>query len=149
MDLEEAITKRKSVRRYKDSPLTKDEINKLMWAGLNCPSAGNIHPIKILVTTDKETKDKLCVAGLNQACISQAPTVIVLLAELERITRRYHGRGLRYCYMEAGHIGQNISLMAVSLGLGCVMIGAFKDEAVKDVLKTKDEPIYIIPVGRT
>ncbi|NOZ70151.1 MAG: nitroreductase, partial [Deferribacteres bacterium] len=39
---------------------------------------------------------------------------------------------------------------AVSLGLGTVVIGAFYDEAVKEVMNMshREEPLYIIPVGR-
>jgi len=32
--------------------------------------------------------------------------------------------------------------------LGTVMIGAFGDEEVKEVLGIKEEPLYIIPVGK-
>jgi nitroreductase len=51
--------------------------------------------------------------------------------------------------MECGHIGQNVSLQAVSLGLDTVMVGAFDDERVREVLSIPQEetPLYIIPVG--
>jgi len=148
MELEEAMSKRKSVRSFSDEPLSKEDINQLLWAGLKCPSAGGIHPLMILVINDKETKEKLCIAALNQEAIRRAPVVLVVAADFARMVNRYHKRGYRYCYMEAGHIGQNISLMAVSLGLGCVMIGAFRDAEVKTVLGIEEDPIYIIPVGR-
>jgi len=45
-------------------------------------------------------------------------------------------------------VGQNVCLQAKTLGLSTVMIGAFRDEAVKGVLKLKEEPLYLIPVGR-
>ena len=148
MLVEEAISKRKSIRSFRDEPLSKEDINQLLWAGLKCPSAGGIHPFRIQVIEDKDLKKKLCSACLNQKAIEQAPVVLVVVADIARMINHYHERGHRYCYMEAGHIGQNISLMAVSLGLGCVMIGAFKDAEVKAVLGIEEDPIYIIPVGR-
>jgi nitroreductase len=38
----------------------------------------------------------------------------------------------------------------VSLGLGTVPVGAFRDDAVKRVLglPEDEEPLYLIPVGR-
>jgi nitroreductase len=45
-------------------------------------------------------------------------------------------------------VGQNVSLQAISLNLGAVMIGAFGDEEVKEVLGIEQEPLYIIPVGK-
>ena len=45
-------------------------------------------------------------------------------------------------------MGQNIYLQAETLGLATVAIGAFSDEIVKKVLGIKEEPLYIMPVGR-
>ena len=150
MTVEEAINKRKSIRRYKDESVTLDEIRKLIEVGHKVPSAGGVHPLAIYSIEDKETKNKLCEVALNQECIRQAPVVLVIAADFVKMSSRYSrgGRGDRYCYMEAGHAGQNISLMAASLGLGCVMIGAFNDISVKEVLGINENPLYLIPVGR-
>ena len=53
-------------------------------------------------------------------------------------------------HMEAGHAAQNVYLQAEALGLGTVVIGAFRGEPVKRVpgLPEDEEPLYIIPVGR-
>lgn len=148
MELEEAINKRKSIRHYKDGEVTQEEILKLIGAASNVPSAGHIHPLRIITVYDKDTKEKLCKASLNQRCIAEASVNLVIVADYNKITDKYHGRGIRYAQMEAGHMGQNISLMAVSLGLGTVMIGAFKDAEVKEVLEIKEDPLYVISVGR-
>jgi nitroreductase len=52
--------------------------------------------------------------------------------------------------MEVGHVGENIHLQAVALGLATVEVGAFNDEAVTKVLGVDEQikPIYIIPVGK-
>ena len=50
--------------------------------------------------------------------------------------------------MEVGHVGQNISLQANALSLGSVMIGAFDDKQVKEILGINEDPLYIIPVGK-
>lgn len=150
MLVEEAINKRKSIRHYKDEPVTLDEIRKLIEVGHKVPSAGRVHPLAIYTVEDRDKKEKLCEAALNQDCIRQAQVVIVVAADFAKMRTRYSrgDRGERYCYMEAGHAGQNISLMAASLGLGCVMIGAFSDEKVREVLGINESPLYLIPVGR-
>ena len=148
MTLEEAINKRKSIRRYKDEPVTLDEIRKLVEVGHKVPSAGGVHPLAIYTVEGKEKRERLYEAALSQECIRQAQVVIVIAAELPKMSGKYRGRGERYCYMEAGHAGQNISLMCVELGLGCVMIGAFNDGGVKEVMGIQEEPLYLIPVGR-
>ena len=52
--------------------------------------------------------------------------------------------------MEAGHAAQNIHLQAVSLNLGTVVIGAFRDDQVKKVLglQPDESPLLLMPVGR-
>jgi nitroreductase len=39
-------------------------------------------------------------------------------------------------------------LQANALSLGTVMIGAFDDKQVKEILGIKEEPLYVIPVGK-
>ncbi|MCD6327726.1 SagB/ThcOx family dehydrogenase [bacterium] len=93
--------------------------------------------------------DELAAACHGQGCVEQARAVIAVLSEDERTTTRYKERGVRYCHIEAGHAGQNVSLMAVSLGLGTVMVGAYRDDEVVKALHLKEGimPYYLIPVG--
>ena len=72
---------------------------------------------------------------------------MVITAIYERTTGRYGDRGIRYVHMEVGHVGENIYLQCVSLGLGCVVIGAFHDDQVKEILGVDETPLYIIPIG--
>jgi len=55
----------------------------------------------------------------------------------------------RYAHMEVGHVGQNIHLQAEALGLGTVVIGAFMDDEVAELLHLpkEHEPLYVMPVG--
>jgi len=90
----------------------------------------------------------LAEAALNQGAITSAPAVLVLAADYSRTARAYGTRAPRYVHMEAGHIGENVHLQCEALGLGTVMIGAFDDAGVKKVLGIRQDPLYIMPVGR-
>ena len=104
------------------------------------------HSIELLRTGD--IRDELCKSCLGQEFLKIAPITIILAARYERTTQRYGERGYRYVAMEAGHIGENLHLQCVSLGLGTVMVGAFYDDRVKKLLEIEEEPLYIMPVGR-
>ncbi len=138
------------------------------------PSAGATYPLEIYVVVgDVEGVDKgiyryrpdqhelikvldaahredLTSAALNQQFIAEAPINIVITAIYERTTNRYGDRGIRYVHMEAGHAAQNVYLQAVSLNMGTVVVGAFHDDRVADILALPDNevPLYIMPVGR-
>jgi len=97
---------------------------------------------------EQDIRKKLCRSALGQSMIEEAPIDIIIAADYDRTTGHYGQRGIRYVHMEVGHVGQNISLQANALSLGTVMIGAFEDNQVKEVLGIKEEPLYIIPVGK-
>jgi SagB-type dehydrogenase family enzyme len=99
--------------------------------------------------TPGDLRRRLQRAALNQAAVGRAPAVVVVAADFSVTERRYGERGAeRYVYMDAGHAAQNVLLQATALDLGAVPIGAFDDEAVREVLSIQTEPLYLIPLGR-
>jgi SagB-type dehydrogenase family enzyme len=98
---------------------------------------------------DGDQREPFSEAVYQPTIIKQAPLTLIISAVYSRTTVKYGERGIRYVHMEAGHAGQNIMLQATALGLGCVGMGAFDDDFVKDFLGNKEEaPLYIIPIGR-
>ena len=103
------------------------------------------HEIELIKKGDYSRE--LMEAALGQEWVGAAPVNMVITAIYERTTRRYGDRGIRYVHMEVGHVGENIYLQCMSLGLGCVVIGAFYDDQVKEILGVDEAPLYIIPIG--
>ena len=87
-------------------------------------------------------------AVVGQQPVQDAPAVIVIAGVYERTMGKYGDRGITYVQMEAAAAAQNITLQAVSLRLGAVYIGAFDEEAVKQVLSLApdEEPLVVMPV---
>jgi len=186
VSVEDAINRRRSIRRFLNEPLTLEEISNLLWSAQGitdprygfraAPSAGATYPMEIYLVVksggvidllpgvyhyhpyehtltkilDGDLSRELSYACLGQEWVEEAPVNIVICAIYERTVSRYGERGIRYVHMEAGHIGENVHLQSVALGLGCVMIGAFYDDEVRKLLKLpKDhQPLYVIPVGK-
>lgn len=97
-----------------------------------------------------DLRQNLQSVALGQESITEAPVVLVITGVLSRIEPRYRDRAMRYMYMEAGHVAQNVYLQSVPLEIGTVVIGAFSDDGVSDVLQLDDEehPLYIMPLGK-
>mgnify|MGYP001133038277 CR=1 FL=1 len=97
-----------------------------------------------------DLRDKLARAALDEGFIANAPIDIVIYALYTRTSYTYGRRGERYVHMEAGHVGENIHLQAVALGLATVEVGAFDDEEVRKVLGLEEQikPLYIMPIGK-
>jgi len=100
--------------------------------------------------SDRDLRLELSAAALDQRPVERAPVSFLLTAVYARMTAKYGRRGVRYVDMEAGHAAQNLCLQAVALDLKSVVIGAFQDEAVKQVarLPADEEPLYLVPVGK-
>ncbi|MCJ7553289.1 MAG: SagB/ThcOx family dehydrogenase, partial [Ignavibacteriaceae bacterium] len=106
------------------------------------------HTIKKIAEGDKRAE--ISNAALRQNAIEEASALVIITAVYERTSVKYGKRSERYVNMEVGHVGQNIFLQAVSLGLSTVMIGAFGDEALKQVmnLPANEFPLAIYPLGK-
>jgi len=97
-----------------------------------------------------DLRPDLARATLDQEFIIDAPVDIVICALYHRTSYRYGRRGERYVHIEVGHVGENIHLQVVALGLATVEVGAFHDEEVRTVLGVDEQikPLYIMPVGK-
>ena len=138
------------------------------------PSAGALYPLEVFLAAGKveglepglyrylpknhqlarvktgDPRRDLYNQALRQSSVLYAPAVVVIAGIYERTTGRYGQRGRQYVHMEVGHAGQNIHLQAEALGLGTVVIGAFDDSGVQQVLGLSDNeiPMYLMPVGK-
>ena len=184
ISIEEAINKRRSIRKFDDSPLEINEISQLLWAaqGINTsdgrrtvPSAGATYPLEIYLASRKingldkglykynpqshslipikygDISSDIANSTLQKNIIYSATAIFIITADFERTTSVYGSRGNIYVYFEVGHAAQNLSLQAVGLKIGSVMIGAFDEKELKRLLglPINETPLYIIPCGKT
>ena len=136
------------------------------------PSAGARYPYEILISVtnvegldsglyrylpQKNTlealnlkiNDKLKKAAFDQGFLDNSAVDIILTADYKKTTEKYKNRGVRYVHIEAGHIAQNICLQAEALGLGSVLVGAFDDDKIKEILGLEKRDVtYILSIGR-
>jgi SagB-type dehydrogenase family enzyme len=176
ISVEEALSKRKSVRIFSTKAVGLSELSQILWAAQGvtrdwgsrtAPSAGALYPLELFVVLSEGVfqyapakHQLLCLsrqdvikalskAALGQRCISEAPAIIVIAAVYERIEIKYGARAERYVKMEAGHAAQNILLQVLPLGMGAVPVGAFHDDQAIKVLGLPSgyTPLYLIPVG--
>jgi SagB-type dehydrogenase family enzyme len=89
-------------------------------------------------------------AGLGQAFLGAAGAVFIWTGVLNRSMWKYRERAIRYLFLDAGHICQNLMLAATALGLGVCPVGAFFDgevEALIGVDGTDEVALYLAAAG--
>ena len=83
--------------------------------------------------------------------IVDANALVVLVASFLRTQAKYGPRGYRYILLEAGHVGQNLTLRAAELGLGSLCIGGFVDSMLNEAIGIDPRSggvMYGIGIGR-
>jgi SagB-type dehydrogenase family enzyme len=100
--------------------------------------------------TSGDRRSALAAAALDQDWVRRPPAVIVISGIYERSSVKYGRRAQRYTHIEVGHVAQNVYLQATALGLGTVLVGAFRDDEVQEALElpVDHEPLGLMPVGR-
>jgi SagB-type dehydrogenase family enzyme len=73
--------------------------------------------------------------AFSQAEWSEAGAVLVLTCAMGRLTRKYGLRGYRLGLLDAGHVSQNLQLVATALGLQACAISGFIDEELNRSLE--------------
>lgn len=150
MELDEAITNRRSIRKFITKPVEEEKIFKIIDAARWAPSAGNLQEWQFIIVRDKGKKLQLAEAALGQYWISQASVIIVVCTKDDKVLRIYGEVGKRkYIFHDAGLAMQNMLLTAHSLGLGACVVGAFDDEAVARILRVPENVTIhaLIPIG--
>ncbi len=98
---------------------------------------------------DGDLRKPLVAAALDQSWLRRAPAVLVIAAVYERVATKYGERARRYTDIEVGHAAQNVYLQATARDLGTVIVGAFEDADVQQVLALPPDraPLALMPVG--
>jgi SagB-type dehydrogenase family enzyme len=145
------------------------------WALRTAPSAGALYPVETyvaaarvegvepglyhwelpeerlaLVAAREDVGEAACRACLDQEMAASSAATFVWTAVWGRSAQKYGDRALRYAYLDAGHLAENLHLAAEALGLGACMIGAFLDDemnALAGVDGLEESVIYAACVG--
>jgi len=131
MDVFEAITQRKSIRKYKDKEVEEEKLMKILESARISPSAANRQEWKFIVVKDNDTRSRLVSAANDQKFVEEAPvTIVACSTESKRVMP---------CGQPAYTVDLSIAvsfmmLEATELGLGTCWLGAFDEEAVKEIL---------------
>lgn len=90
---------------------------------------------------------------LVQPELARSASVLFFLSAIpERSCFKYGDRGYRFLLLEAGHVAQNINLVATALGLGVLNIGGYLDHEIDAWLGVDgitQSAMYLIAVGGT
>ena len=137
----ELIISRQSDRKYSDTAVEKEKLERIIEAGRMSPSASNAQPWKFVIVTEHELILKIAEAasekiiGMN-SFVGQAPVLIVMVREQPNFSSKVGGLLMNrdYSHIDLGIAAANICNQAEAEGLGSCMIGWFNERQVKKIL---------------
>ncbi|MBE5758128.1 MAG: nitroreductase family protein [Clostridiales bacterium] len=121
-DILNTIVSRRSVKKYKETMPSDEEINKVIKAGIYAPSGKNKQAPIILAIKNKQIRDDLSkiladFRGVDRDPFYGAPVVLVVLADKSVSTHVYDG----------SVVIENMLLECHSIGLGACWIHHAKE----------------------
>jgi nitroreductase len=157
MDIMQAIKGRRSIRKYKPTPVDDKAVEAVLEAARWAPSWKNCQCWKFVVVRDPQVKMKLADTlkpKENRATsgIREAPVVIVACAELGKsgYHKGEHGTDKGDWFMfDTALAMQNLALAAYAMGLGTVHVGLFDAKEAAKILEVPEGTVVVemTPLG--
>jgi nitroreductase len=139
------ILSRRSIRQYTKQPVSEDDIKTLLEAAMAAPSASNLKPWHFIITTNRETLDKLAEIKSGSQMLHNAPLCIAVCG--------MKSASPHYWVQDCSAATENLLLAATTLGLGAVWLGIYPHEnrvdPVKKIFNLPDDiiPLSLISIG--
>lgn len=165
MELMEAIKTRRSIRKYKTTPVDDKTLEQVLEAARWAPSWANRQCWRFIVVRDSSIKVELANALIKVErgdvlvdnpsieAIKAAPVVIVACAELGKsgyeLGEPATDKGDFWYMFDVALAMQNLTLAAHSLGLGTIHIGALDAKRIADILQVPEGfcVVSLTPLG--
>jgi nitroreductase len=151
MDIEEAIKKRRTIRRFKQDTIPSDILKKLIDYARVAPAGNNIQAVEYIIVESSEMKAKMFplvrwAASLPKELRTpesgQEPTAYIIVLVNKNIKQSYYD-------FDVGAAVENILLGAVSFGIGTCWMGSIKGEKIRALLDIPEfyEIKHVISLG--
>ena len=116
----EQIYKRRSVRKFLNKPISDDDLDALLMAGMNAPSAHNLKPYEFVLVKDRNTLNALADACIYSKMLSEAAAAIVVVSKGD-------DEKTPYWQADCAAVTENILLEAISMEIGSCWLGGYPD----------------------
>ena len=136
---------RRSIRRYTDKNITKEDIEKIINEARYAPSWKNSQTTRYHVVLDKDLKDKIAEEATmsfskNILNIKNAPALVVLTTVNGIAGYNPDGlfttdKGTHWQSFDAGIACQTFCLTAYNYGFGTLIMGIFDEKKVSELIK--------------
>lgn len=131
MELLDAITNRRSIRKYLDKSIEPEKLEKVAEAFRMAPSAKNLQNWKLLIVRDSDLKEQIRLSSPSKAImLTQAPAVLVAVGYSQDIMTNGH----RVDSIDLSIAMSYALLEAYEQGLGTCWMANYEEANLRKVL---------------
>jgi len=148
MDIRNAITQRRTIRRFLPKPVKKEELVDLVSLSRLYASGGNLQPIRYVVVTEQGKLDDVFetlrwaayLPDFQILCDNRPKAYVVLTADAQT---------KRSCQFDLGAAATTLMLAAEGCGLSTCCLASFDHTRLTDILALRNgqEPLLVIALG--
>ena len=150
----ELVSKRRSIRKYKQLPVEREKLMLCLEAARLAPSACNAQPYRFIAVDEPALKEKVAKAafsGIYSACkFAQAAPVLVLVVSQRGKLSAWLGNQVQstdFRLVDIGIAAEHFVLAAAEQGLGTCWLGVHpRQERMDGVRSLFTLPEHIIPM---
>jgi nitroreductase len=121
------ILSRRSIRKFKNEPVSEEILSNILEAGRRSPSATNMQPWHFVVARDRKAKEACSFGGFNRFAGDASFVVIGLYKQSEAVIEKLS-------LMDVSIALQNMVVAAWMQGVGSCWMGAFDERRLMDTL---------------
>ena len=141
MNIEEAIYKRRTIRRYKQDPIPRDILKKLIDYARVAPMARNVQGLEFVIVENREMREKLFKLIKFAGSLPEdqqtpesgrEPTAYIIVLVNTEIKPSFFD-------FDVGAAVENILLGAVKYGIGSCWMASIKIRKIKSLLNVPDQ----------
>jgi nitroreductase len=135
-ELLDVMYSRRSIRAFTDEPVSDEQVEAILKAGMAAPSAQNLQPWHFVVICKRKKLDALAGVHKYAHMLEKAPLAIVVCGDQEISSKHW--------VEDTCAATQNILLAATALGLGGVWVSIYpKNKHQKMVRELLDIPDHV------
>ena len=159
MDAIECIKGRRSVRRYTEEVITKEQFEEIVDLAKMAPTWKNTQTLRYVLIQDRNLIDRIKDEGLlgfehNAKTLSKCKNLVVLTQVNGRCGYEKDGsfstsKGTGWEMFDAGIAAMTFSLAAYDKGVGSCIMGVFDDAKVAEAIGLEEGKTVaaLIPIG--
>lgn len=150
MDIFQTIRDRRSIRKYKDTPVEAEKIDQILDAARLAPSWKNMQCWRFLVIREQARREALLAAfpedNPGKKALAAAPVVILVCADPAESDVE---NGIPYYIADTAIAFEHLCLAAHALGLGTCWLGWYDEGKIKEAFAIPEQirVVGVTPLG--